>query len=254
MENVLRIIIVVRQNDENYKTKFIGHAMTAPLRRSQSLLDAVPRLRKMFQKKAKVVGGEYVFPLFPPSIQQMIWKTVPANPQREAAILVPLVSFKDKPSLLFTTRSSGLPTHQGEVAFPGGHFHEESDKTLEDTALREAQEELVSDCYPWDEVHILGRATSLPSINGTPVTPILAVLPHEMQPDTFPGCPDEVEDVFYVSLEELLACETSEPSKRFGSNMPAFPTEEGKRIWGLTSVVTKPLLHNLFKQVLLDDI
>jgi 8-oxo-dGTP pyrophosphatase MutT (NUDIX family) len=215
--------------------------------RSKTLTDAIPRLRKLFEKSA---NKDNIFPLFPPNVHKSIWRTVPINPDRQAAILVPLVSYEGVPSLLFTTRSSNLPTHASEVSFPGGHWEEGLDSSLDATAVREAKEELLGD-YPWEDIEIIGRATPVPSIKGTPVTPVLVVLPHEISSDTFPGSPDEVDEVFCVSLEQLLKIETTEPSKRFKANVPVFPASADQKIWGLTAVVTRPILHTLLKPVLL---
>jgi 8-oxo-dGTP pyrophosphatase MutT (NUDIX family) len=221
--------------------------------RSKQLLEAIPKIKSLYQKG---LSKEFdnAFPLFTPKAHRHVWKTVPINNERQAAVLVPLVDYNNKISLLFTTRSSELPTHASEVSFPGGHFDTTVDQTLEDTAIREAQEELLGDDkYPWqlsDGVEIIGKATPLPSIKGTPVTPVIAVLPYKIDDTTFPGCPGEVQDVFCVSLEELLEVETTEPSERFQGNIPVFYSKEGdKKIWGLTAVVCRSLLHKLFKPV-----
>jgi 8-oxo-dGTP pyrophosphatase MutT (NUDIX family) len=219
------------------------------LTRSKTLTDAIPKLRKLFAKEA---NGDNSFPLFTPNVQDRIWHTVPINQGREAAVLVPLVSYGGVPSLLFTTRSSNLPTHASEVSFPGGHFDEAVDASLEETAVREAQEELLGD-YPWDAVEILGRATPVPSMNGTPVTPIIGVLPYDISSETFPGSPDEVDNVFCVPLEDLVRMETTELSNRFQSDIPVFPAGDNQKIWGLTAVVTRPLLHKLFKPIFLQN-
>mmetsp|Transcript_1056 Transcript_1056/g.1219 ORF Transcript_1056/g.1219 Transcript_1056/m.1219 type:complete len:218 (-) Transcript_1056:36-689(-) len=209
-----------------------------------SVKNAIPRLKTLLRRR---VNENNVLPLFPAKQEQSIWKATPINKKRKAAILVPLVSYEGLPSLLFTTRSSHLPTHASEVAFPGGHYDEATDRTLEETALREAREELYGDEYPWDEVEIIGQASPLPSITGMPVTPVIAVLPHDIDRHTFPGCSSEVEDVFCVSLEELLENETTQWSERFQANVPVFIPVNGKIIWGLTAIVTRPLLHKLFK-------
>lgn len=166
-------------------------------------------------------------------------------------MLVPLVSFQGEPSILYTTRSLNM-SHPGQVSFPGGHLEEDVDNSLEDTAVREAQEELLGD-YPWDDVHILGRSTALPAMSGTPVTPIIGVLPYEIDANTFPGNPEEVDEVFVVSLKELLAIENTERLQRLKHDVPVFHRQHGERIWGLTAVITKPLLHNLFKPAFLES-
>ena len=202
-----------------------------------SVKNAIPRLRSLLQKKANEHGA---FPLFTAKQEKLMWKNTPINRERKAAILVPLVSYEGQPSLLFTTRSRHLPTHASEVSFPGGHHDEAIDDSLEETAIREAKEELLGE-YPWEDVETIGRASSLPSITGMPVTPVIAVLPHDIDRDTFPfpGCPSEVEDVFCVSLKELLEIETSQKSERFRTHVPVFPALNGKKIWGLTAIVTR---------------
>ena len=58
----------------------------------------------------------------------------------EAAVLMPITRSED-PELVLTLRASGLSTHGGEVAFPGGRRDPE-DRDLVHTALREAEEEV----------------------------------------------------------------------------------------------------------------
>ncbi|CAB9503597.1 Nudix hydrolase NudL [Seminavis robusta] len=234
-------------------------SLTQSARRASSLAPcpvlstALPQLRAVFANKStkNPESDKIVFPLLSKKIEANVWKTVKLNQERKAAVLVPLVSFDGTPSLLFTVRSSHLPTHASEVSFPGGHFDVAEDSTLEDTAVREAQEELLGEDYPWDKVEVLGQATALPSIKGTPVTPVIAVFPVPIHEDTFPGHDGEVEEVFCVSLEDLIAMETTEPSPRFRADIPVFPAGDNQRIWGLTAVITQPLLHKLFKPVFL---
>ena len=58
----------------------------------------------------------------------------------EAAVLMPITR-SETPELVLTLRASGLSTHGGEVAFPGGRRDPE-DRHLIHTALREAEEEI----------------------------------------------------------------------------------------------------------------
>lgn len=216
-------------------------------RRCKTLAKAIPRLNDHFAQKAIQVEGTKVFPLFKPKVQEAVWRTTRIKPDREASILVPLVSVDGQPSLLYTTRSENL-SHPLEVSFPGGHS--EVGESYVQTAIRETQEELLGD-YPWHSIEIIGQTTPLPSLHGSPVTAVIGVLPFEITHDSFPGNPHEVEDVFTVTLQDLLKIETSEHSERFKSNIPVFTTESGKRIWGLTAVVTRPILHKLLKPCLL---
>ena len=70
----------------------------------------------------------------------------------EAAVLLP-VTRSSEPELILTLRASGLSTHGGEVAFPGGRRDPE-DPDLVFTALREAEEEIG---LPPGLVEVIGR-------------------------------------------------------------------------------------------------
>ena len=60
---------------------------------------------------------------------------------RRAAVLVPIIGDEDSLALLLTRRTEKVSTHRGQVAFPGGRV-EPDDRGPEDTALREAEEEV----------------------------------------------------------------------------------------------------------------
>jgi 8-oxo-dGTP pyrophosphatase MutT (NUDIX family) len=79
----------------------------------------------------------------------------------EAAVLMPLVDVPD-PQIILTVRSNSMPTHAGEVAFPGGK-RDPGDKDLLMTALRESEEEV--GLSP-DYVDVLGQLSPLASRYG----------------------------------------------------------------------------------------
>jgi 8-oxo-dGTP pyrophosphatase MutT (NUDIX family) len=58
---------------------------------------------------------------------------------KPAAILLPIIE-REQPSILLTKRSENMPTHAGQISFPGGRAHP-GDESLVETALRELQEE-----------------------------------------------------------------------------------------------------------------
>ena len=68
-----------------------------------------------------------------------------------AAVLVPLYEDGDDLRLILTRRRDDMPTHAGDVVFPGGMI--ESGEKPEETACREAWEEIG---LPMDHSEVLG--------------------------------------------------------------------------------------------------
>ena len=64
-----------------------------------------------------------------------------AHGQTEAAVLVPMFGYPERPGLVFTERRHDLRRHAGEISFPGGR-QDHPDEALLETALREADEEI----------------------------------------------------------------------------------------------------------------
>src|SRR5262245_52679173 len=61
------------------------------------------------------------------------------KPLRRAAVLVPVVAHS-APTLLLTLRTEHLPSHAGQVAFPGGKLEPADRDDAVAAALREARE------------------------------------------------------------------------------------------------------------------
>ncbi|MGB1092777.1 MAG: NUDIX hydrolase, partial [Oceanobacter sp.] len=112
---------------------------------------------------------------------------------KSAAVLVPVMEIEGEPWMLLTLRAQHMPTHKGEVAFPGGKC-EESDESSVHTALREAQEEV--GLNPAD-VAVVGCLDEVTSIHGFLVTPVLAVIDEDAQ---LSADPRELDCYFKVPL------------------------------------------------------
>src|SRR5213080_790577 len=61
---------------------------------------------------------------------------------RPAAVLVPLFEADGEAHLVLTKRPDTMPSHQGEISFPGGGLRAGVDASLQDAALRESEEEI----------------------------------------------------------------------------------------------------------------
>ena len=120
--------------------------------------------------------------------------------RRESAVLVPLFEEAGEARLILTKRPETMPSHQGEIAFPGGKLEPSVDADLRAAALREADEEIGLDPGLVEIVAELdGIGTVASRFVITPFVGMLRTRP-VLRPD-----PREVVRVFDVSLGELLA-------------------------------------------------
>ncbi len=153
---------------------------------------------------------------------------------KEAAVLVGLTDSIEKPQLLLTQRSSSMPTHKGEVAFPGGKT-EPQDANSVATALREAEEEVGLSS---EGVVIIGELDQVISKYGFVVTPVLAVIPE--QADLTPD-PRELDSLFHVPVNRFFE-EPDDFLRRGSWVMPSYDYDD-YRIWGLTAFVIAEMMN-----------
>ena len=152
------------------------------------------------------------------------------QPLKPAAVLL-LVVNHPQPSVVFTQRTAHLTDHAGQIALPGGRC-DEADCTPENTALREAEEEVGISA---DRVQVLGRLPEYHTSTGFSVTPVVgwAEPPLAYRPD-----PREVADVFEVPLQFLLDVRNHRYESAFykGRMRHYWAMPYGERfIWGATA-------------------
>ena len=176
----------------------------------------------------------------------------PKNPDEslpQAAVLILCYEKDNDLYFVMTERSNSLPSHPGEVAFPGGK-REKKDKNLKQTALREATEEISLDPA---KVKILGQLDPLESRFGLSVTPFVGILKEkfELEPN-----PDEVADIFYLPLSFfknnplIKRGVTNFKGETFDTPVIIYDNHE---IWGLTLAFTLDFLK-LFNIKFKDDL
>ena len=98
---------------------------------------------------------------------------VPGNGLKPAAVLIPIQERADGDYIVLTKRGDNMPTHKGQIAFPGGRVHA-GDADLVATALRESHEEI--GVVP-EHVRVLGRLDEFTAGYGIVVTPVVGVIP-----------------------------------------------------------------------------
>ncbi len=150
-----------------------------------------------------------------------------------AAVLVPLLWQDDEWHLLFTRRTERVESHKGQVSFPGGAC-DEGESTPEETALREANEEI--GIQP-RAVHLLGRLANMITITGFRVTPVVGVIPW---PAVFRIGEHEVARVFTIPLLWLADKRNRWEFNMFGRSrtLIAYHPYDGELLWGATARMT----------------
>ena len=156
-----------------------------------------------------------------------------------AAVLVPVFEEAGLARLILTRRSTNLPSHQGEIAFPGGKVH--AGETSEAGALREAHEEV--GIRP-EDVDVVGPLEEMATVAGRFVlAPFVGVL--RERPKLVPN-PAEVARVFDVPLAELLEPDVYHQERwdlpGMGERPMHFFDVAGETVWGATARILHDLL------------
>ena len=157
-----------------------------------------------------------------------------------AAVLVPLVWHDEEWHLLYPRRTDKVESHKGQVSFPGGAC-DDGETTPEQTALREAEEEI--GINPKD-VKVLGRLANMITITYFRVTPVVGVV---KWPNVFRVGEHEVARVFTIPLGWL-----ANPSNRWQfersdlkRSLIAYHPYDGELLWGATARMTVDFLNIL---------
>ena len=114
-----------------------------------------------------------------------------------ASVLVPLQYENCMWQVILTRRSMNMKNHSGQISFPGGKFEEE-DKSLDTTALREANEEIGLSAL---NVCLLGALPSHETVTGFRIFPFIGIVTGY---ENHINSSAEVSEVFKVPLEFLL--------------------------------------------------
>jgi 8-oxo-dGTP pyrophosphatase MutT (NUDIX family) len=160
---------------------------------------------------------------------------------RPAAVLIPILMDGPTPRVIFTQRTSHMPSHAGEISFPGGGPRKE-DPHLVATALREAEEEIGLSPRAVEVVGTFGRHRGG---LGYEVTPVIGRISEPVQ---LTRCEREVDEIFTVPMAFL-----TDPAnhivedrvfKGISYRMFAIPYRDGsvtRHIWGLTAGILDTL-------------
>lgn len=182
------------------------------------------------------------------------------TPVKSAAVLIPLVEYKNQLYVILTTRALHLKHHPGQVSFPGGKV-EDTDDSLVSAALRETDEEIGISS---SAVDVVGQLHDYQTISGFSVTPIIGFVSKHLESiealqvkDVF-HLPDvsslykldenEVDEIFHVPLIHFLDENNHHtlPLYHKGKkHLVNYMPYKSRKIWGATAAILKDLVHHL---------
>ena len=162
---------------------------------------------------------------------------------RNSAVLVPLVEKSNGTKIILTIRSNDLPSHAGQISFPGGKVDAE-DKNPVETAYREAFEEI-----GLSEKHIkrLGYLDVTTTGTNYMILPVVGLIDIDFLPKINRN---EVEDIIYLPLEFIEHKNNLKyVDKEFNGTRKSFYLYQYKEysIWGATARILKTLSERFFQ-------
>lgn len=155
---------------------------------------------------------------------------------KPASVLVPLVDHPGGLTVLLTQRTADMPSHAGQIAFPGGRREKGEDAIA--TALRETEEEVgITRRF----IEVVGTIDLYRTGTGFEITPVVGIVTPGF---TIRAQTREVADVFEVPLDHFL----NEVNHQIGSRQYQgrerryYAMPYGDRyIWGATAGMLKNL-------------
>lgn len=199
------------------------------------LIDEI--VRRVRERSTRLASGLPVSA--PPIGSDFSLSGVGAVPEtwRAASVLVPLVNRSSGVTVLLTQRTEDMPSHAGQIAFPGGRRQKE-DADAVATALRETEEEVG---LGRRFIEVIGPIDLYRTRTGYEVTPVVAVVTPGF---TLRADPREVADVFEVPLDHFLDEANHKIDGRMveGRERRFYAMPYGQRyIWGATAGMMKNL-------------
>jgi len=163
---------------------------------------------------------------------------------RAAAVLVALFEEAGEARVILTKRPEHMPSHRGEIAFPGGTVQPDVDRSVLDAALREAEEEIG---LARTAVEVVGELDGISTVASRfTITPFVGLLVGgrpTLRPD-----PREVVATLDVALSDLLGDATFR-EERWDIGLPDraihFFELPGETVWGATARILTGFLTHL---------
>lgn len=160
---------------------------------------------------------------------------------RAAAVLAPIIKRPEGWTMLFTERAADLPSHPGQISFPGGRCEE--GETPVAAALRETEEEIA---LSRSFIEPIGGFGAYETGSGYRIAPVVALVEpgFTLRPD-----PREVASIFEAPFEFLMDSANHERREGLwnGVTRSYYAMPYGDRnIWGATAGMIRALYEKLY--------
>ena len=172
-----------------------------------------------------------------------LYSIINGKKYRNSAVLIPLLRIGQYIQIILTQRSNNLPSHAGQISFPGGKV-DTKDQSPVETAYREASEEIG---LSRDEIEHLGYLDITTTGTNFMILPVVASISNNFVPKLNN---DEVESLIHLPLNYIADVNNLKTMNKVinGEDRTFFVYEyDNYFIWGATARLLKALSERLFQ-------
>ena len=185
----------------------------------------------------------YKSKIFADGNDDKLYSIINGKKYRNSAVLIPLLIIGQDIQIILTQRSNNLPSHAGQISFPGGKV-DTKDQSPVETAYREASEEIG---LSREEIEHLGYLDITTTGTNFMILPVVASISNNFVPKLNN---DEVESLIHLPLNYIADVNNLKTMNKVinGEDRTFFVYEyDNYFIWGATARLLKALSERLFQ-------